>query len=628
MSIVYEDFEVEIGQSEAGALEARWWDRRVPKVEPISLPWSSSEEEELIEEMGNRFGKGLAPTLDYPETGIELYDGLLRGELRDQFEACLEESKKQGLRLRLSFDGAAEKNGRPTGADLPWESLADPSLRRLFLEKGIPVVRYLDLPVAIRRLEVTPPLRILIVAADPPMDEKASRIDSTIRAEAEDLRRFLDGEDDFDVTVLDPPTYENFKEVVSASSFEIIHFIGHAGFNRENEVGGIHFETEEGLKRPVCSNQLAGALAPMSSLRLVVLNGCQTSAMPRQVGSDPLQGTAAALLGERVPAVVGMRFCIRHDAAILFSTSFYQELVSSGGRVDAAMVSARKALYEQSPGGLQWLIPALYSRAAHGRILDLGDARGEGEPHRIGIRSFFGWGADLEEWSDRFLPLTYYFRGRYTKESVDWQGEIYPKLTDFLGQESRGKDFLHFDFAAHCSLAFATGRYLEVKSGARCIIRQRGREGTKDWAMGNPVEGKRYPGWKPVPQDLDDVEGDIAIAVSASADVLTDVTAYVDQKLPGVGRVIHFETEKIGQGSVLDGDHANLLADDLKNWMQRVRAGNWKGTFHFFMSVPNALAFALGSHSRGPRSIRLYEYDFDGLGNKSYTPTLTFPPPA
>ncbi len=95
-----------------------------------------------------------------------------------------------------------------------------------------------------------------------------------------------------------------------------------------------------------------------------------------------------------------------------------------------------------------------------------------------------------------------------------------------------------------------------------------------------------------------------------------------------MGRIIEFyPPEGASSASVQNGWHALRLAEAINNKMHELTPGDWSGRFHLFYAGPNGLLFFLGRLSRGPRQIQLYEYDFDGQGNKTYMPSLSFPPP-
>lgn len=629
-SISFRDLELEVSLAADGSRRVRVLDYRGPEA-PFSLPEDLTPSTELLKQIDARFGKGESPELPFPDIGSALFTGLFSGTVEERFRSLSEAPGDGSVRLRLSFEGGAEAGERPEAADLPWEGLVDPRTGQSLFSAGIPLVRYLDMPVGVRRFEVRPPLRVLLVAAEPPHYRKGEAVrHSTVHEERDLVRAVLKESPHFEVEDLSPPTFDEVQKRLARGGFHVLHFIGHGNFSRKHGMGGLVFEDVGGAEqgRTVWAHQFGEVVGGNSSLRLVVLNSCRSGMMAGQEGFDPLEGFAAALLSKGLPSVLAMRFSIRQSAAKVYASAFYDALVETG-QVDAAAVAATAALYEDATEreAQQWLIPALFSRAAHGRIFDLGPAPAHPPPTRIGLRSFFGWGTSIEEWSDHFLPLTVYFRGREPKPEVDWQGTLYPRLTSFLEDATAGQGRLHLDFAAHCSLAFAAGHYLEAKSGHGYVVRQRGFQGIEDWALEGPSEGQSYPGWRLTEHAVAGGGEDVALAVSATNPTIEDVKAYVQASLPSVGTIVEAVVENgASHVSVQDGAHAFALATELRGLLSR-RPGNWGGTFHLFFAGPNALMFTLGCLCRGPFRIQLYEFDFDGKCNRSYTPSLRFPPP-
>ena len=274
-----------------------------------------------------------------------------------------------------------------------------------------------------------------------------------------------------------------------------------------------------------------------------------------------------------------------------------------------------------------WMIPVVVTRAANGRLFDPGKAPAAGEPLRIGIRSIFGWGVEIEDWSHAFLPLTSFFRGRRPLEDVRWQEEIYGRLATFLRHAVAGRKSVHFDFAAHLSLAFAAGYLVDVKSGIEATVRQRSARGTLDWRLDDlAIPGA--PSWEVAEHLVAGGGDDVALAVSCTRPTLTSVAAYVEENQPSVGKIVELRLPGgPGQLAVHNGWHAFQLAEAINRQLHDRVPGDWPGTFHLFYSGPNGLLFFLGRLSHGPRRIQLYEYDFDAESDQSYTLSLSFPPP-
>ena len=73
------------------------------------------------------------------------------------------QAQNQGLRIRLRLDP-----GVPELAELPWEYLFATDLDRfLALSDATPLVRYLEVAEGVQPLQVTPPLTLLAIIANP-----------------------------------------------------------------------------------------------------------------------------------------------------------------------------------------------------------------------------------------------------------------------------------------------------------------------------------------------------------------------------------------------------------------------------------------------------------------------------
>lgn len=77
---------------------------------------------------------------------------------------------------------------------------------------------------------------------------------------------------------------------------------------------------EDGGTHRLGAGDLALLLAEHRSLRLVVLNSCDTA---RASASDRFSSTASVLLRRGIPAVVAMQYEISDEAAITFARGFY-----------------------------------------------------------------------------------------------------------------------------------------------------------------------------------------------------------------------------------------------------------------------------------------------------------------
>jgi formylglycine-generating enzyme required for sulfatase activity len=156
--------------------------------------------------------------------------------------------------------------------------------------------------------------------------------------------------------------------------YHILHFIGHAGFDRETQGGVLILRDEAGRGRRVTGEHLGTILHDHRSLRLVVLNACEGA---RTLRADPFAGIAQTLVQQGVPAVIAMQFEITDQAAIIFAEEFYAAL-ADGHPVDAALAGSRKAIFAAG-NDIEWGTPVLYLRAPDGCLFSVDR---EAPPHR------------------------------------------------------------------------------------------------------------------------------------------------------------------------------------------------------------------------------------------------------
>jgi len=311
---------------------------------------------------GGRRRRALSPEQRaVKDFGGALFEALVCGEIRSRFDVSRlkAESEGKGLRLKLRV-------GPPELAALPWEYLYD---RRtdayLVLSHHTPVVRYLELPRPARPLAVTPPLRVLVLIANPsgtvPLDAERER------GRIETALGPLAGEGWVKVDYLSPPTWRDLQRALRRGEYHVFHFVGHGDFDRLRGEGGLIFEDDERRADRLPAGKLARLLADHRSLRLVILNACESAYLE---GNDPFASTAATLVRAGVPAVVAMQFEITDGAAVELAQVFYESLADNLP-VDAALAEARKAIDLAVSNTVEWGTPVLYTHAPDGQIFDL-----------------------------------------------------------------------------------------------------------------------------------------------------------------------------------------------------------------------------------------------------------------
>jgi len=289
--------------------------------------------------------------------GQELYellfhDQTLAGLISSQAQA---RERHMGLRLKLRLDD-------PYIASLPWEFMADENGIPLATSPRTPLVRFIPLPIASSPLTITGPLHLLIMASKPKglpplaVAEELKRIEAALKP----LRQ----RDLVEWTVAQEATRHQLQRLLLSGDCHVFHFIGHGEFEATAQPaeGRILLEGDDGQPDPVSAGDLA-VLLHDSSVRLVVLNACQTATFDRQ----PFRAVGPALVAAQIPAVIAVQYSILDAASRAFSEMFYTAL-AQGLPVDAAVAEGRKGIITAVPGALDWGLPVLYMRAPDGVI--------------------------------------------------------------------------------------------------------------------------------------------------------------------------------------------------------------------------------------------------------------------
>jgi tetratricopeptide (TPR) repeat protein len=292
--------------------------------------------------------------------GDRLFSAIFQGPARICLSNGLLEAEQRGsgLRIRLHLGQV------PKLAELPWEYLYDPYFDRFLSSSDqTPVVRWTDLPEARRPLQVTPPLRILVVIASPTeyppldVDQEWSRLRDAL-SELEQRGLVL-------LDRLEGATLGALQQRLRQGELHILHFVGHGSFDPQTQRGTVVFEDEAGHGQPVDGDRL-GELLRDRLLRLVILNACEGA---RGSPVTPWAGLAQQLGRKGIPATIAMQFPITDRAALCFSQEFYRAL-ADGLPVDAALTEARRAILSRE-NELEWGTPALYLGATDGEVFDV-----------------------------------------------------------------------------------------------------------------------------------------------------------------------------------------------------------------------------------------------------------------
>ena len=622
------------------ALERRVWRSRLLAEEARELEAKEHPEEPQGTGLPcpEQLGEALFSSLFHGDSARVLHSSLgqVDGRQVETDDNC------RGLRLRFVFDQADADLTEV--AVVPWELLLRADTKTfLARHRRTPIVRCIEVPEPVRPLRVRGDLRVLLVEAAP---EDLTSLETPL--EARHVRETLERIGGVEVVHVEHATLASFQNQLRRGGWHVVHFMGHGKFDRTTGEALLCFETRKRKTARVAAQYFAEHVKQDPSVRLVILNACATGTLPRRRGQDPFSAAAAALARVGIPAVVAMQFPISDPAAVAFAKELYQG-IAEGEALETAVVDGRLAIYREGSDTpsetLEWVTPVLYLRGDDGTMLEVEPeerarrrghraAPDKGEPGeerqtrplRLGIRSLVGLGEDLEAKADRPLSLVDYFEGRWIKHETLWREAVLPKLGRFLGEGKRSGRPLILDLAAHQSLAFATGSLLEAKSGVEISVIQRGQKGTFEWPA-RPGESPTGPLWKrpkSIPRDGD--ARDVAVAVSATWDVLADVTLFLDRTKLAVRRILHVViAPEPSSTSVRDGAHALRLAQTLSRLIRERTPEERLGTIHLFAAAPNGLLLFLGQIAPALGPVQLYEYDFETKAPGAYRPSFRLP---
>lgn len=302
--------------------------------------------------------------LDTPETtgvrafGQRLFEALFSSGVLALYEQTRRAAEQSGRTVRLQLRIASQEL-----STLPWEYLYDARRDRyLCLDGNTPLVRYISADVRLDPLEVTPPLRVLGMAASPP-----GYASLDLRQEQELVEQAVSGlkaSGRLELVWLTNCTWRQLQhQLRSGETWHVLHFIGHGGFDNARREGVLMLDGDPpGTPDALAVSSLADLLLPHRTLRLVFLNSCDVG---REDAHSEASGTATTLVRRGIPAVLAMQYAISDRAAIEFSRSFYEAL-ADGVPVDRAVSDSRVAVKTALRDSLEWGTPVLITHAADG----------------------------------------------------------------------------------------------------------------------------------------------------------------------------------------------------------------------------------------------------------------------
>jgi len=366
----YRDFRIDIlpARGEGFVARASAPDRLGEGRSSFVPPFGPEEEILLARSLLRATGRELDakdskdPIWTVKEIGDRLSSALFHGEVLLLYQRSLdllERDPSLGLRLELRID-PRDPHVAPLQA-LPWELLRQPdTVEYLALSRRQPLVRYLTVPRIVRAAAIPHPFRILAVAACPQglpgldlIRERRKLAEGVVRSEVS-----------IEIVDVKPPTLAKLRKEALAQECHALHFMGHGGSVPECREKALLFETADRLPHPVSGTDLINKLADFPSLRLAVLNACESADVPE---IDPFSGVASSLVLGGMPAVVAMRLPVSDEAAIVFSGAFYRCL-AAGDPIDAAVAEGRQAMHSEDFSSAEWATPVLFTRTPNGEL--------------------------------------------------------------------------------------------------------------------------------------------------------------------------------------------------------------------------------------------------------------------
>jgi hypothetical protein len=250
-------------------------------------------------------------------------------------------------------------------------------------------------------------------------------------------------------------------------------------------------------------------------------------------------------------------------------------------------------------------------------------------PFAIGVRSFMRFAERLESEVDELVCVSSNFTGRHLATSGSWPAGA-TQICAFLGDQGRRARLRAAEsliaLECHGSFALLAGWELSRNSGVKAAPLQK--PNLDVWRPTEHAPGSHS--WAP-PRTIDKDAGaeDVAICLSVTHDVLTDVEAYLASgKGPSVRCLVLLSPDGGPSPQSIRGpDHAYQLALALPAILASARP-NRGARAHVFFACPNALMFFIGQQRNALGRLALYEFDFGIERDGSYQPSISLPLPA
>ena len=303
--------------------------------------------------------------------GMHLYRAIFNGAVEALFERVFRQacSQQERLRVQLSF-----RQDVGELASLPWEYLYYPDTDAepgFCFATALTLVLSRYMPSTSKRDETLRStdnkLRILVVVSQP--TDLGPVIAEPVIEQIEKLKEQLP----IELTVHTDTTLDSLVDKIEEVNPNVVHFIGHGRFNRDEAQGQIALLAAVTNVAEWCADdQFASVFTQVRARpRLVFLQLCESATVELSAFSATFAGLAPKLIQAKIPAVLAMQYPISNLAAIAFSKAFYESL-GKGEAIDDSVQKGRFRITTRVAGAMNSRVfgtPVLYMRSRDGILL-------------------------------------------------------------------------------------------------------------------------------------------------------------------------------------------------------------------------------------------------------------------
>ncbi len=154
-------------------------------------------------------------------------------------------------------------------------------------------------------------------------------------------------------------SYENVSSVLRSGKFHIFHYSGHGNFDEQlPETSGLELLDQSSQPKILTAADL-NLLTRNSNLKLVYLSCCLGAKNATGVGRGDFSGTLEALARADVPSVLGYRWTLSDESALLLATDFYKFLWRTLSPAESLFYARHEVAIQNGMDDDTWASPVL-----------------------------------------------------------------------------------------------------------------------------------------------------------------------------------------------------------------------------------------------------------------------------